>query len=147
MVSWSSTGLLDVATERLLLLNDPHPGEVALGLDYGFRVVQPKDIPNVKLNPKYDNVITIGAAFYYAMEMMESDYVIFLEKDFMADVTLEREEFMKEIIAGIKLLEEGAWIIRMRSRSQQGCDSFKNCGKAANWGATNGRQRKKNHWR
>ena len=42
MLSWESSGLLDVSSERLLLLNDPHPGEVALGLDYDFRVVQPK---------------------------------------------------------------------------------------------------------
>ena len=42
------------------------------------------------MNPKHDNVVTIGAAFYYALEMLESEYVIFLEKDFMADTTLTK---------------------------------------------------------
>ena len=35
---------------------------------------------------------------------------------------------------------------RYRSRTQQGCDSFKTCGKGANWGASHGPARKKNHW-
>jgi hypothetical protein len=146
MISWDESGLLDVSGESLLILNDPHPGELALGLDYGFRVVQPKDIPNAKINPKYDNVVTIGAAFYYAMEMMSTDYVIFLEKDFMADVTVSREKFMSEILAGMELLEEGAWIIRMRSRKQQGCDSFKDCGRTQNWSSNDSKDRIKNHW-
>ncbi|GMH57455.1 hypothetical protein TrRE_jg8933 [Triparma retinervis] len=34
----------------------------------------------------------------------------------------------------------------MRSRSQQGCDSFKSCGKAANWSSKDGKERRKNHW-
>ena len=98
------------------------------------------------MNPKRKNVITIGAAFYYAMEMMSSDYIIFLEKDFMADFTIGKKAFMREVLAGIRLLEEGAWIIRLRSRSQQGCDSFKDCGRGANWSATSGANRRKNHW-
>ena len=107
MISWDESGLLDVSAQNLLILNDPHPGEVALGLDYGFRVVQPKDIPSVKMNPKLDNVVTIGAAFYYAMEMMSTDYVVFLEKDFMADVTISREKFMSEILAGMEVRGRG----------------------------------------
>jgi hypothetical protein len=45
------------------------------------------------------------------------------------------------------MLEEGAWIVRMRSRSQQGCDSFKDCGKGnPDWQTTNLKNRRKNHW-
>ena len=130
----------------MLILNGDSPAELALGLDYGFKILRPKDIPNVKMNPKYHNVVTIGAAFYYAMEQMTSDYIIFLEKDFMADYTMGKEAFIKELLGGVTLLESGAWIIRLRSRTQQGCDSFKICGKGANWAATNGNARKKNHW-
>jgi len=44
------------------------------------------------------------------------------------------------------LLEEGAWMIRLRSRLQQGCDSFKECGKGADWYSRDSKQRRKNHW-
>ena len=114
MNSWEKSGLLDVVDERVLILNGDNAAELALGLDYDFKILRPKDIPNVKMNPKYDNVVTIGAAFYYAMQEMTSDYIIFLEKDFMADYTLGKEHFMKELLAGVSLLEKGAWIIRLR---------------------------------
>ena len=90
MLSWEEMGLLDVSHERLLIANAGVPVEVALGKDFDFKVVQPKDIEGVKMNPKHDNVVTIGAAFYSALEMLESEYVIFLEKDFMADTTLTK---------------------------------------------------------
>ena len=97
MNSWEKSGLLDVVDERVLILNGENPAELALGLDYDFKILRPDDIPNVKMNPKYDNVVTIGAAFYYAMQLMTSDYIIFLEKDFMADYTVGKEHFMREV--------------------------------------------------
>lgn len=35
-----------------------------------------------------DNVLTIGAAFYYALQMISSEYLLFLENDFKMDVEL-----------------------------------------------------------
>jgi hypothetical protein len=103
VMSWDRSGLLDLAHERMLLLNSPHPAELAVGYDYGFRVVQPRDIPGVKMNPSRDNVVTIGAAFYYSLTLVESDYIIFLEKDFMADYTLGKEGFARQIAAAIQV--------------------------------------------
>jgi len=137
MLSWDEMGLLDVSSERLLIANAGIPIEKALGKDFNFKVLEPRQIPDVKMNPSRDNVVTIGSAFYYALEeMKDSEYVIFLEKDFMADTTLTKEEFHKELLGAIVMLEQGAWIVRLRSRNQQGCDSFKSCGKAANWAST-----------
>jgi len=145
--SWELSGLNALAYERILLLNDPHPAEIALGYDYGYRILQPRDIPNVKMNPKRDNVVTIGAAFYYSLMAIESDYLIFLEKDFMADFTLGPEKFAQRIATAIEMLEKGAWIVRLRSRSQQGCDSFKDCGGVgADFKTTFSKNRRKNHW-
>ncbi len=146
MLTWSKSGLLDVTSEKLLIANKGIPSEVALGLDYGFHVLEPSSIPNAKLNPSKSNVITIGSAFHAALDTLSTDYVLFLEKDFSADHTLDEKTFMREIATAIQLLEEGAWIIRLRSRSQQGCDSFKDCGKAAKWSATHEPDRRKNHW-
>jgi hypothetical protein len=147
MLSWDKSGLLDLAHEKLMILNQPHPAELGLAYDYGFKVLQPKDISDVKLNPKYDNVVTIGAAFYYALREVESDYVVFLEKDFMADYTMGKERFAKAIAEGVQLLEEGAWIVRLRSKSQQGCDSFKGCGKGKiDFDTTFTKNRRINHW-
>ena len=107
MLSWDEMKLLDVSNERLLIANAGVPIEMALGKDFNFKVMQPKDFPNVKMNPNYDNVVTIGSAFYYALdEMKDSDYVIFLEKDFMADTTLTKEQFMQELLGAMVMLEQ-----------------------------------------
>lgn len=47
--TWESSGLLDMVSERLALLNDPLPQEHAMALQHGFEVLQPKDIPHVKV--------------------------------------------------------------------------------------------------
>lgn len=47
--TWESSGMLDMVSERLALLNDPLPQEHAMALQHGFEVLQPKDIPNVKV--------------------------------------------------------------------------------------------------
>ena len=77
MLSWRDSGLLGVVDERLLLLNDPSPAEVALGLRFGFDVKLPSDLgaeqpgsparapqrPGPRLRAVKREVMTIGAAF------------------------------------------------------------------------------------
>lgn len=49
MRSWKQSGLLDMVTERVAILNDPLPQEVAIALEHGFRIVQPRDVPGSKV--------------------------------------------------------------------------------------------------
>ncbi len=49
MKTWKQSGLLDVVTEKILILNDPSPEEYSIALEYGFRVIEPNSIPNSKV--------------------------------------------------------------------------------------------------
>lgn len=40
------------------------------------------------------NVWTIGAAFYYALNQIKSEYLLFLENDFKMDVQLSSQATM-----------------------------------------------------
>lgn len=125
MRSWQSSGLLDMVTEKIVILNDPIPQEVAIALEHGFRIVQPKDITDSKMSKP--NVWTIGAAFYYALNQIKSEYLLFLENDFKMDVQLSPQATMLELMGGAALLDSGIEIIRLNSRKYQGCNTFKSC--------------------
>jgi hypothetical protein len=47
--TWNSSGLLDMMSERVALLNDPLPQEHAIALQHGFDILQPKNIPDAKV--------------------------------------------------------------------------------------------------
>jgi hypothetical protein len=49
MKTWKTSGLLDLVSERIIILSDPHPEEYAIALEYGFTIVQPNDIPDAKV--------------------------------------------------------------------------------------------------
>jgi hypothetical protein len=49
MRTWQSSGLLQMVTEKVAILNDPYPSEIAIAREFGFEVVQPKDIPQAKV--------------------------------------------------------------------------------------------------
>lgn len=49
MKTWKESGLLNVVYEKIIILNDPMPEEVAISLQYGFRIVEPKTISNAKV--------------------------------------------------------------------------------------------------
>eukprot|EP00607_Mallomonas_marina_P007973 CAMPEP_0182416986 /NCGR_PEP_ID=MMETSP1167-20130531/1416_1 /TAXON_ID=2988 /ORGANISM="Mallomonas Sp, Strain CCMP3275" /LENGTH=243 /DNA_ID=CAMNT_0024590231 /DNA_START=804 /DNA_END=1532 /DNA_ORIENTATION=+ len=112
-------------SERLAVLNDPLPSEIAIALHHGFEVLQPKDIPDVKLAKP--NVITIGAAFYYTLQRIKSEYVLFMEKDFKMDERLSVTEIQTQLITAAGLLDRGVGIVRLMSRRYQGCGTFKSC--------------------
>lgn len=84
MLTWQQGGLLGIMREKVALLNDPLPEEEAIARAFGFKVVQPQDIPAAKTARR--NVLTIGAAFYYALQLVESEFVLFLENDFKLDL-------------------------------------------------------------
>jgi hypothetical protein len=127
MRSWRDSGLLSLVAERLAILSDPMPEEIAMAKYFGFTVVQPKHISGATTTR--DNVMTIGGAFYYAMHMVRSEYVIFLENDFAMDTSLSLDTIRLELLAAVGLINRGASdIIRLLSRRGQGCGTFVGCG-------------------
>lgn len=73
MRTWNSSGFLQLMSENHIILNDPLPSEYSMSLDHNIKILQPKDIKNAKMAKP--NVLTIGAAFYYALENINSEYV------------------------------------------------------------------------
>lgn len=73
------------------------------------------------------NVFTIGAAFYYALQAIESEYLIFLENDFKMDDALSRQDIKAELIAAAGMLDSGIEVVRLSSRKWKGCGTFKDC--------------------
>ena len=147
MQSWRRSGLLQLTAEKIAILNDPLPIDVAIAQRHGFQVFEPNKMPGVRMAKK--NVITIGTAFFHGLAMSKSDYVLFLEKDFKIDTTLAFEEIKKELLAAIWLLEKGIPIVRLRSRKEQGCGTFRECQNGANkpnWVGETTMKRRRNWW-
>eukprot|EP01031_Cornospumella_fuschlensis_P038082 gene38082-46273_t len=139
LLTWRRGGLLGVAQEKLALLNDPLPEELGLARAFGFRVVQPQDIPGAKTARR--NVLTIGAAFYYALQLVRCEFVLFLENDFKLDLLYPA--FKLDLLAGMGMLQQGAQLVRLQSRSYQGCGNFLSCQQGAEHVSMG---EKKRHW-
>ena len=76
MRTWNSSGLLQMVRERIIILNDPLPSEVAISLEHGFEIVQPKDIYGAKTSKP--NVLTIGVPhthLLYTVFSVQSLYI------------------------------------------------------------------------
>jgi hypothetical protein len=125
MRTWKKTGLLDFMHETHVILNDPSPQEIAMSIEHGFQIIQPKNVPNGKMSKP--NVFTIGAAFYYALTAIESEYLIFLENDFKMDEMLDRKEIKAQLVAAAGMLDSGAEVVRLGSRKSKGCGTWKDC--------------------
>lgn len=123
--TWKASGLLDMAYERIAILNEALPSEIAIAASHGFEVVQPKDIKGAKVSKP--NLFTIGGAFFYGLKLIKSDYVLFMENDFKIDASLSKKEIAMELLGGAGMLEKGAQVVRLMSRKYQGCGTFKDC--------------------
>lgn len=146
--SWRESGLLDLASEKIALINDPMPVETAIALKHGFQVVEPRQLPKpVAFNQP--NVVTIGVAFYHTLRLAKADYVLFLEKDFKMDPEVGLQELKEQLLGSIWMLERGVPIIRLRSRKEMGCGTFRECKNDANkpdWNADTTKKRRRNWW-
>ena len=125
MRTWNASSLLSLSSDRIALLNAPYPQDLAIAAEHGFRIVEPSEIPNALVSKP--NVLTIGAAFYYALKQARNEYVLFLENDFRVDPSLSLADLRLELVAAMGLLDAGAELVRLQSRSQQGCGTFKSC--------------------
>ncbi|KAJ1449393.1 hypothetical protein M885DRAFT_535804 [Pelagophyceae sp. CCMP2097] len=163
--SWADSGLLALADERLLVLNDPLPAEVAIGHEYGFDVNTPESLGIAykrhrrppflpgdvafELKAIKPNVVTIGTAFALAMALSKAQFVIFLEKDFSVDAAISFQSLQDELVTSLLALQRGASMVRLRSISDQGCGTFRRCENDANmpdWRAETTFRRRRNWW-
>ena len=127
MRTWNSSGLLSSVAERLAILSDPTPAEYFGALEHGFKVLQPKDMQLAKGKQSKPNVLTIGAAFYFALQYIQNEYLLFLESDFKIDTGLTLSDIQSQLLAAAGMLERGAEVVRLLSRKDQGCGTFKDC--------------------
>jgi hypothetical protein len=65
MRTWQSSGLLQMVTEKVAILNDPYPTEIAIAREFGFEVVQPKDIPQAKVTQFWKSYSSAHARLPY----------------------------------------------------------------------------------
>jgi hypothetical protein len=113
--------------EKLAILSDPTPQEYYASIDHGFQVLQPKNIPDASKKQSKPNVFTIGSAFYFALKQIRQEYMLFLEADFKIDESLSVQDIQSQLLAAAGMLERGAMIVRLLSRKDQGCGTFKDC--------------------
>ncbi|KAH8061844.1 hypothetical protein JL722_3800 [Aureococcus anophagefferens] len=163
VVSWWASGLLGLVDERILLLNDPAPAEVAVGVRFGFDVRLPSELgarsgpgagqrpplPGPRLRAVKPEVLTIGAAFAAALVAASSTHVLFLEKDFGVAPSHNPDSLARELAASVVALRRGAAIVRLRSITDQGCGTFRRCQRDANmpdWKAQTTFGRRRNWW-
>jgi len=120
MRTWNSSGLLSLMAEKIAILNDPTPAEYFTSQDHGFKIMQPKDMVLAKSKMAKPNVLTIGSAFYYALQYISNEYLLFLEADFKMDTSLTLDDIQSQLLAATGMLERGAEIVRLLSRKDQG---------------------------
>lgn len=142
--TWRTSGLLDMAYERIAILNEAMPAEIAIAASFGFEVIQPKNISGAKTSRP--NLFTIGGAFFYALQIVKSDYILFMENDFKMDSFLSRKDIAAELIGGAGMLERGAQVVRLMSKKYQGCGTFKDCAHGARNIRNIGFEDRKRNW-
>ena len=92
---------------------------------------------------------SLRSAFYHGLVRATSDYVLFLEKDFVADTALSERAWREQLLTAITLLDQGAAVVRLRSRKDQGCGTFRMCKDDANkpnWQGASTMARRRNWW-
>ena len=110
------------------MLSSAAKEELRMAAHFDFHIVEPDNIPGFsRTKTSKPNVFTIGAAFYYGLQIAQSEYVLFLENDFKIDTSLSRTDIMLELFAAAALLRGGAEVVRLLSRKSMGCGTFHNC--------------------
>lgn len=155
ITSWLDSGLLHIVDERLAILNDPSPADLAICVRHGFDVRTPSSIvrasnSSFELKAVKRDVFTIGAAFAAALLAARSNYILFLEKDFALDHPKRtKTDIIDELTTSIAALRRGAALVRLRSVSDAGCGTFRRCQDNANmpdWKAPTTFMRRRNWW-
>ena len=130
-----------------MYLSEALPAELALAEHYHFQIMRPMHLPAGQVRLAGRDRMTIGGIFHHAMMTMESEFVLVLEKDFSLDSTIGSFRLEKELLTAMALLENGAFLVRLRSRKDSGCSGFRACEGGANkpdWSGKHTRARRRN---
>ena len=114
LASWLASGLLDVVDERVAILSEPLPAEVALATRYGFDVRTPASLG-------LKGSLLPGATFAAAMRATAATYVLYLERHHSVAPGASREGLVDELAASALLLNRGAAFVRLRSSLDEAC--------------------------
>ena len=132
MTSWQAAGLLSLAQEKRAYLNEAMPAEEALAEFYAFNTTQPRYLPKDTPRRAGPDRLTIGSVFKHALQTMQSDFILVLEKDFHVPRDINIAVIQEELLAAFMLLKRGAFLVRLRSKRDSGCSGFKSCKAGAN---------------
>lgn len=127
LLTWQSSGLLDMVDDKIAILSEASDIEIAICKSFGLRIVQPSKVGIPSEHKLREDALSIGAAFYYGLQYIRNDYVLFLESDFSMDTELSKESIYSELLSSVVLLERGSALVRLSSRKNMGTFSFHDC--------------------
>ena len=123
--SWRSSGLLDMIDEKIAILSNSTAIDVAIAIDFEFKIIRPKDIKTqFKLG---DDIFTIASAFYYGLLYSRNDNVLFLESDFAVDLSMKPKQIFLQLLGAVGMLDRGSQVVRLMSRKGMGTYTFQDC--------------------
>lgn len=152
--AWSETGLLDLVDDALLFLNAPQQVEKDLGTEFGFRVYTPSpDVLQPALNrhhsflsqkygeeafgrfPRIKNfnddparpATMVGPSQMISYLEMQTDVVIFAEKDWVPAPGVGQRALVKSLLATVGLLASNTQVVRMRHSNDPNKDGMPDC--------------------
>ena len=116
MESWRRGGLLDLVDERMLFINSPSEEDLNIAREYDF---------DVYTTGEHEGNIMAGPALAYLVGNSTSDYILFMEKDFV--LSADRETTMREMYTGIQHLARGVDLYRLRGKTDWPAEGMPNC--------------------
>ena len=101
MESWRSSGLLDIADERMIFLNSPTDEDRAIAREFDF---------DIYVTDEHHGNIMAGPSIAYLVGNSSADVILFLEKDFV--VSSSRDVMLREMWTGVQHLSKGVDVYR-----------------------------------
>jgi hypothetical protein len=116
MESWRSSGLLDIADEKMIFLNSPTPEDLEIAHEFDF---------DIYTTDERNGNVMAGPAIAYLVGNSSSDIILFLEKDFVVSST--REVMMRELWTGNQHLARGVDVYRLRGNTDYPAEGMPDC--------------------
>lgn len=116
MVTWQTSGLLELADELILFINSPSKRDFDIAEEFGFTVMT---------TTEQNGNIMAGPALAYAVANCTSDYVLFMEKDFQA--ISDRQTTVEEMWSAIWHMARGVEVFRLRGKTDHPAEGMPDC--------------------
>lgn len=116
MESWRRGGLLDIVDERMLFINSPTDEDYAIAKEYDF---------DVYTTEERNGNIMAGPSLGYLAGNSSSDYILFMEKDFV--LSADRDTTTREMYTAVQHLARGVDVYRLRGKSDWPAEGMPDC--------------------